>query len=354
MDRRRSTKQQHRLSAVAYQQQTWQRNSHLNRHAHRSDARCTVPSHTYIHTQRDRYSTVQTRQQHRSRARTELCVVRALAGFHTLLAQLTLSDTDSLSDLYRSSSLPTSPSYRLHTARCPFALLRSLYCRLPLSLPSFSMSEPAKPQRFETIQVHGGQTIDKGTNARAVPIYATTSFAFNDTDHGARLFGLQEFGNIYTRIMNPTTDVFEKRVAALEGGIGALAVASGQAAQFLAINAIAGLGDNIVATSALYGGTYNQFKVQFPRLGITTKFAANDDPQTIAALIDDKTKAVYVETIGNPAFTVPDIPAIAKVAHDKGVPLLVDNTFGAAGYLCQPIALGADIVVQSATKWSPQ
>jgi len=213
------------------------------------------------------------------------------------------------------------------------------------------MSEPAKQQRFETLQVHGGQTLDKGTNARAVPIYATTSFAFNDTDHGARLFGLQEFGNIYSRIMNPTTDVFEKRVAALEGGIGALAVASGQAAQFLAINAIAGLGDNIVASSALYGGTYNQFKVQFPRLGITTKFAANDDPQTIAALIDERTKAVYVETIGNPAFTVPDIPAIAKVAHDKGVPLLIDNTFGACGYLCQPIAQGADIVVQSATKW---
>ena len=212
------------------------------------------------------------------------------------------------------------------------------------------MADPAK-MRFETLQVHGGQSVDKSTNARAVPIYATTSFAFNDTDHGARLFGLQEFGNIYTRIGNPTTDVFEKRIAALEGGIGALAVASGQAAQFLTINAIAGLGDNIVASSALYGGTYNQLKVQFPRMGVTAKFAANDNPQTIAALIDDRTKAVYVETIGNPAFTVPDLPAIAKVAHDKGVPLIVDNTFGCAGYLCQPISQGADIVVQSATKW---
>ena len=206
------------------------------------------------------------------------------------------------------------------------------------------------PLRFETLQVHAGQSVDKSSNARAVPIYASTSFAFNDTDHGARLFALQEFGNIYTRIMNPTTDVFEKRVAALEGGTAALAVASGQAAQFLTINTIAGMGDNIVSSSALYGGTYNQFKVQFPRLGITTRFAATDDPKAVAALIDDRTRAVYVETIGNPAFTVPDIPALAKVAHDAGVPLIVDNTFGAAGYLCQPIAQGADIVVESATK----
>ena len=212
------------------------------------------------------------------------------------------------------------------------------------------MSTPSTP-RFETLQVHGGQTIDKSTNARAVPIFATTSFAFNDTDHGARLFGLQEFGNIYTRIMNPTTDVFEKRIAALEGGIGALATSSGQAAQFLTIIAVAGMGDNIVSSSALYGGTYNQFKVQFPRLGITTKFAPDDEPATIASLIDDRTRAVYVETIGNPAFTVPNFPALAKVAHDHGVPLIVDNTFGAGGYLCQPIKQGADIVLHSATKW---
>lgn len=151
--------------------------------------------------------------------------------------------------------------------------------------------------------------------------------------------------------MNPTSDVFEKRIAALEGGTAALAVSSGQASQFLTINAIAGIGDNIVSSSALYGGTYNQFKVQFPRLGISVKFAENDEPETIRKLIDDKTKAVYVETIGNPAFTVPDIPALAKVAHDAGVPLIVDNTFGAAGYLCQPIVQGADIIVQSSTKW---
>ena len=239
-----------------------------------------------------------------------------------------------------------SSSHSLYSLAQPPATVT----RSPLDLASI-MSAPAKPLHYDTLQVHAGQTVDKGTNARAVPIYATTSFSFNDTDHGARLFGLQEFGNIYTRIMNPTTDVFEKRIAALEGGIGALAVASGQASQFLTINAICGMGDNIVASAALYGGTYNQLKVQFPRLGITTKFAANDNAQTIAALIDDKTKAVYVETIGNPAFTVPDIAAIAKVAHDKGVPLIVDNTFGAAGYLCQPIAHGADIVVQSATKW---
>ena len=195
--------------------------------------------------------------------------------------------------------------------------------------------------------------MDKSTNALAVPIYANTSFVFNDTDHGARLFGLQEFGNIYSRIGNPTTDAFEKRIAALEGGIGALATASGQAAQFLTINGLCGQGDNIVSSSALYGGTYNQFKVQFPRLGIQTKFAPRDDPATIASLIDERTKAVYVETIGNPAFTVPDIPALAKVAHDHGVPLIVDNTFGAGGFLCQPIKLGADIVVASATKWQP-
>ena len=171
----------------------------------------------------------------------------------------------------------------------------------------------APPLHFDTLQVHAGQSVDKATNAVAVPIYSTTSFAFNDTDHGARLFGLQEFGNIYSRIGNPTSDVFEKRIAALEGGIGALALSSGQAAQFLTINGLAGIGDNIVASSALYGGTYNQFKVQFPRLGITTKFAPNNAPDTIASLIDDKTKGVYVETIGNPAFDVPDIAALAKV-----------------------------------------
>ena len=205
--------------------------------------------------------------------------------------------------------------------------------------------------RSETLQVHAGQEPAPGTNARAVPIYQTTSYTFDDSAHGARLFGLEEFGNIYTRIMNPTSDVFEQRIAALEGGVAALATASGQAAQFLALATLAEAGDNIVSTSYLYGGTYNQFKVSFQRLGIEVRFVDGDDPAEFAAQIDDKTKAVYVETIGNPRFNVPDLPAIAEVAHAAGVPFVVDNTFGAAGYLCRPIEHGADIVVQSATKW---
>ncbi|KAJ5653522.1 hypothetical protein N7490_000525 [Penicillium lividum] len=204
---------------------------------------------------------------------------------------------------------------------------------------------------FETLQLHAGHEPDAATNSRAVPIYATTSYTFNDSAHGARLFGLKEFGYIYSRIMNPTVDVFEKRIAALEGGIAAVAASSGQAAQFMAISALAHAGDNIVATSNLYGGTYNQFKVLFPRLGITTKFVKGDDPVDIAAAIDDRTKAVFLETIGNPRYNVPDFEAIAKVAHDKGIPLVVDNTFGAGGYFVRPIDHGADIVVHSATKW---
>ena len=168
---------------------------------------------------------------------------------------------------------------------------------------------------FETLQLHAGQQPAPGTNARAVPIYATTSYTFNDADHGANLFALKEFGNIYTRIMNPTTDVFEQRVAALEGGVGALATASGQAAQFLALTTLAEAGDNIVTTSFLYGGTYNQFKVQFPRLGIQVRFANGDDSASIESLIDDRTKAIYIETIGNPKFNVPDFEAIAAVAQ---------------------------------------
>ncbi|GFF24721.1 O-acetylhomoserine (thiol)-lyase [Aspergillus udagawae] len=204
---------------------------------------------------------------------------------------------------------------------------------------------------FETLQLHAGHEPDSTTNSRAVPIYATTSYTFNDSAHGARLFGLKEFGNIYSRIMNPTVDVFEKRIAALEGGVAAVAASSGQAAQFMAIAALAHAGDNIVATSNLYGGTYNQLKVFLPRLGITTKFVQGDKPEDIAAAIDDRTKAVYVETIGNPRYNVPDFEAIAKIAHDKGVPLVVDNTFGAGGYFFRPIEHGADIVVHSATKW---
>ncbi|MEJ6484645.1 O-acetylhomoserine aminocarboxypropyltransferase/cysteine synthase [Nostoc punctiforme UO1] len=205
--------------------------------------------------------------------------------------------------------------------------------------------------RFETLQVHAGQEPAPGTNARAVPIYQTTSYVFDDTEHGARLFALQEFGNIYTRIMNPTTDVFEKRIAALEGGVAALATSSGQAAQFLAISTIAQAGDNIVSTSFLYGGTYNQFKVSLPRLGINVKFVEGDDPESFRQAIDDRTKALYVETIGNPQYNIPDFAALAHIAHENGIPLIVDNTFGAGGYLARPIEHGADIVVESATKW---
>lgn len=209
----------------------------------------------------------------------------------------------------------------------------------------------AEDYRFETLQVHAGQTPAPGTNARAVPIYQTTSYTFNDAAHGANLFALKEFGNIYTRLMNPTTDVFEQRVAALEGGVAALATASGQAAEFLAITTIAQAGDNIVSTSFLYGGTYNLFKVALPRLGIDVKFVDGDNPADFQAAIDDRTKALYVETIGNPQFNIPDFAALATIAHDRGIPLIVDNTFGAAGYLCRPIEQGADIVVESATKW---
>ncbi len=213
------------------------------------------------------------------------------------------------------------------------------------------MSASPKTHRYETLQVHAGQEPAPGTNARAVPIYQTTSYTFDDAEHGARLFALQQFGNIYTRIMNPTTDVFEKRIAALEGGAAAVATASGQAAQFLALSTIAQAGDNIVSTSFLYGGTYNQFKVALPRLGIGVKFVEGDSPAAFARAIDEKTKALYVESIGNPEFNIPDFRALATLAHERGIPLVVDNTFGAAGFLARPIDHGADIVVASATKW---
>ncbi len=205
--------------------------------------------------------------------------------------------------------------------------------------------------KFETLQLHAGQVADPTTNSRAVPIYQTTSYVFNSSEHGAKLFGLQEFGNIYTRIMNPTTDVFEKRMAALEGGVAALAVASGQAAQFIALNNILGLGDNFVTTANLYGGTYNQFKVQFKRLGVEARFTAGENASDYEALIDENTKAIYVETIGNPSFSVPDFEGIAAVAKKHDLPLIVDNTFGAGGYLFRPLEHGAHIVVESATKW---
>ncbi|OCT52795.1 O-acetylhomoserine (thiol)-lyase [Cladophialophora carrionii] len=213
------------------------------------------------------------------------------------------------------------------------------------------MSSDDWVQKFETLQVHAGQAPDPNTKSRAVPIYQSTSFTFNDSAHGARLFGLKEFGNIYSRIMNPTVDVLEKRVAALEGGMAAVAASSGQSAQFMTIAALAHAGDNIVSTSNLYGGTYNQFKVMFPRLGIHTKFLTSEKPEDFEAAIDDKTKAVYVETIGNPRYNVPDFEAIAKVCEAKGVPLVVDNTFGAGGYYAQPIKHGAHILVHSTTKW---
>jgi O-acetylhomoserine (thiol)-lyase len=206
-------------------------------------------------------------------------------------------------------------------------------------------------QKFETLQLHAGQVADPTTGSRAVPIYQTTSYVFNDSEHAANLFGLREFGNIYTRIQNPTTDVFEKRIAALEGGVAALAVGSGQAAQFIALNNILQAGDNLISTSFLYGGTYNQFKVAFKRLGIETKFADGDNPENIESLIDSKTKAIYLETIGNPGFNIPDFEAIAQVAKKYDLPLIVDNTFGAAGFLFRPLEHGANIVVESATKW---
>ena len=209
----------------------------------------------------------------------------------------------------------------------------------------------APKYKFETLQLHAGQVVDKTTNSRAVPIYQTTSYVFNDADHAGRLFGLQEFGNIYSRIMNPTVAVFEERIAALEGGVAALGVSSGQAAQFIALSTIAQTGENIVSSSLLYGGTYNQFKVTFPRLGINVKFADGDSPEALGRLIDKKTKALYVETIGNPRLNVPDFEALAKLAHSHGIPFVVDNTFGQGGYLSNPISHGADIVVHSATKW---
>ena len=206
-------------------------------------------------------------------------------------------------------------------------------------------------QRFETLQLHAGQQIDPTTKSRAVPIYQTTSYGFNDAAHAANLFGLREFGNIYTRIMNPTTDVFEQRIAALEGGVAALATGSGQAAQFLALSNILQAGDNFISTSYLYGGTYNQFKVSFKRLGIEARFADGDKPESFAALIDGNTKAIYLETIGNPQLNIPDFEKIAAIAKQNDIPLIVDNTFGAGGYFFQPLKHGANIVVESATKW---
>ena len=213
------------------------------------------------------------------------------------------------------------------------------------------MSTQNKNYRFETLQLHAGQQADPTTGSRAVPIYQTTSYQFKNSKHAANLFGLKEFGNIYTRIQNPTTDVFEQRIAALEGGVAALAVSSGQAAQFIALNNILQAGDNFISTSFVYGGTYNQFKVAFKRLGVEARFAKGDEAEAFEKLIDEKTKAIYLETIGNPKFNIPDFEKIATLAKKYNLPLIVDNTFGAAGYLFQPLKHGANIVVASATKW---
>ena len=203
---------------------------------------------------------------------------------------------------------------------------------------------------FDTFQVHAGQEVDPTTGSRAVPIYQTTSYVFKNAEHAANLFALREPGNIYTRIMNPTTDVFEKRMAALEGGVGALAVASGSAAITYAILNIAGAGDEIVSAGTLYGGTFNLFSFTLPRLGIKTVFVNPEDPENFRKAITDKTKALYLEVIGNPGINLIDIEAVAGIAHDSGIPLIVDNTFGTP-YLIRPIEFGADIVVHSATKF---
>ncbi len=208
-----------------------------------------------------------------------------------------------------------------------------------------------KNLRYETLQIHAGQEPDLTTGSRAVPIYQTTSFNFKNSEHGANLFALKEFGNIYTRLMNPTTDVLEKRIAALENGKAALVVASGHAAQFIALNNILKPGDNFVSSPYLYGGSYNQFKVSFKNLGVEARFAKTDLASDFESLIDEKTKAIYVETIGNPGFSVPDFEAFSKLAKKYDIPLIVDNTFAACGYLCKPINYGADIIVESATKW---
>jgi O-acetylhomoserine/O-acetylserine sulfhydrylase len=208
-----------------------------------------------------------------------------------------------------------------------------------------------KKLKFETLQIHAGQQPDKETLSRAVPLYQTTSYIFKDAKHASDLFDLAEWGNIYTRMNNPTTDVFEKRIAALEGGVGSLATASGHSAQLIALTTIMKKGDNFVTSPFLYGGSFNQFKVTFSNFNIEARFAKDLNPESFERLIDDKTKALYVETIGNPGFNIPDFEKISSLAARHGIPLVVDNTFGAGGYCCRPIDFGANIVVESATKW---
>lgn len=208
-----------------------------------------------------------------------------------------------------------------------------------------------KKLHFETLQVHAGQTPDQDTLSRAVPIYQTTSFVFKNSEHGANLFALKEFGNIYTRLMNPTTDVFEQRIAALEGGIAALAVSSGHAAQLIALTTLLREGDEFVSSPFLYGGTFNQFKTTFKGFGITCHFAKSDKARDIRAAVNEKTRLIYLETIGNPSFSIPDFKEIHEIAKEYNIPVVVDNTFGACGYLCRPAEYGASVIVESATKW---
>ena len=209
----------------------------------------------------------------------------------------------------------------------------------------------SKKLRYESLQVHAGQEIETTTNSRAVPLYQTSAYTFNTSEHAANLFGLKEFGNIYTRLQNPTTDVFEKRIAALEGGVAALATSSGHAAQLIALTNILEAGDNFISAAQVYGGTYNQFKVQLKRLGIQCRFFDVDQPDEIEALFDEKTKAIYVEALPNPKFSIPDFERISAIAKKYDLPLIVDNTLGAAGYLFRPLEYGANVVVQSTTKW---
>ena len=208
-----------------------------------------------------------------------------------------------------------------------------------------------KKLHFETLQLHAGQQVDPTTQSRAVPIYQTSSYVFNNAEQAANLFALKEFGNIYTRIMNPTTDVFEQRIAALEGGVGALGVASGHSAQFITFTNIMGIGDNFVSSPYLYGGSYNQFTVTFKKLGIEARLAENLSIEAFEKLIDENTKAIYLESIGNPGYVIPDFDAFGALARKYDIPFIVDNTFGAGGYLIRPIEHGANIVVESATKW---
>lgn len=205
--------------------------------------------------------------------------------------------------------------------------------------------------QFETLQLHAGQQVDPTTNSRALPIYQTSSYVFNNADHAANLFALKEFGNIYTRIMNPTTDVFEQRIAVLEGGVAALGVASGHSAQFLTFTNIMGIGDNFVSSPFLYGGSYNQFTVTFKKLGIEARLAEDLTVEAFEKLIDENTKAIYLESIGNPGYVIPDFDAFGALAKKYDIPFIVDNTFGAGGYLIRPIEHGANIIVESATKW---